>query len=174
MEFKYFFLGVFFTLVLVFLSVILFNFGKNSFNLDDVDTRIVTPTDIITPTEIDVIKKDEVEESIQNAVKNKSFTSIEDYFNKIVNFRYEDEKKLEKLTPSEIIEKIDSLDVFEENWSFNQENEIVKTLESTYPENYSNAFICYSDNYYLLAFQFDKQNMINKISFSSNYKKLLD
>lgn len=174
MEFKYFFFGVFFTLFIIFISVILFNLGKGSKDTSDKNTKALSPTIVVTPTSKQKFSKDEVFSNIKYSFEEGSFSEIYDYLDDTVTLGYVDEKKLKKLEKSEIIDELNSLEIYDKNWIFDQESEIVKSLEATFPENFSNSYICYSDDFFLISFQLNDENIISKVFYSESYKELLE
>jgi hypothetical protein len=71
---------------------------------------------------------------------------------------------------------LENLDFLEDSggaWNFDNESDIIKSLEASYPEHYSHAVIGTTSDLYSAAFQLNKDNQIVKISLSNSHKLLL-
>jgi hypothetical protein len=175
MRTKYFLLGILFSIVLVLLAVLSFYFGKKSNNSNPVTVakNEPLPTLAITPTPIP-LNPEMVKEAIVFAIKNKNFENLSGYISSPVSFRIENSGCCEPQTPVQAVKQLEYLNSTGGIWSFDQKSDVAKSLAASYPENYSNAFIGTTSDFYSVAFQFSDDGKINKISISSSYKLLLE
>lgn len=176
MKAKYFLLGVIFAFGIMALSVFAFFLGRN-FRSDtektDQGAFSVTPL----PTSAPAAKPDPREltdKVIQKAIETGDYASLEGYFTESVVVRIENSGCCSPQTPPEVVEQLDYLDSAAGAWDFDQGGDVAKILEATYPEHYSNAFIAINDDGFSVAFQFDEETKIAKVSLSAAYTLLVE
>jgi hypothetical protein len=171
MKIKYFLLGVLFAFTLMVLGVISFLFGREKFYTND---EIIPASTIreISPSE-ERISYQEVEEFIIFAVENNEPEILEGFLAEEVLFRIEGTDCCGVQSKRGALEKLDFLEDSSGAWNFDSEIEIIKSLEASYPEHYSQAVIGISSDLYSAAFQLNKDNQIIKISLSNSHKLLL-
>ena len=166
-------MGILATLSVIAISVFSFNFGKLS-NPDEPQTTQVTDP-VITQSDITntPISKKDVKDAVFWAITENDFYVIEKYLNDPVSFRIENSGCCGMLSVNEALEQLKYLENAKGSWTFDQNSEIIKSLVSSRPEDYSNAIIGINEDLQSAAFQLDAQNKITKISLSASYDLLL-
>jgi hypothetical protein len=176
MRLKYFLFGVAFTLGLFVLSFISFTAGKwfKSENRQAATSTVAnTPTVTTIPTPA-VDKEKEVKKAIPPAIESGNFTPLTGFFTESVIVRIENSGCCSPQTPTGTVGQLEYLNSAEGTWDFDQESSVATSLAASYPEHYSNAFIAVSSDGYSVAFQFDVNKAISKVSLSASYKLLLE
>lgn len=175
MKFKYFFLGVIFSLFSFAIAFTSFYLGKKSI-IKDVQTTTsdeTIPSFALLPTQ-KPIDPQKVKELIVFSIANKNFDVFEEFIANPVNFRIENSDCCQPQTPAQAVVQLEYLNSSDGSWDFDQDNDIVKSLAASYPEHYSGAFIGISSDFYSASFQFAEDGKITKISISSSYQLLLE
>ena len=130
-------------------------------------TPVPTNTSTPTPTNEEVLKQ-----SIIDAVSSNNYADVLKYFDNTVEMRKEATECCGKISKAQAVEELTYIEDAEKPWIFDETSEIVTSLESSYPEYYSNSIIAVSNDGQLVAFQIDDGKVVS-ISMAANYKLLV-
>lgn len=178
MRVKYFLLGVVFTFSIIAVAVTSYFLGKSfkvNYQVTNGQNFSATPLPTKAVRAQPVSKKEEIGKIIQKALRENEYLLLEKYLVEPLVFRIENSGCCEPQTRSEAVKQLKYLDSAEGLWDFDQNSSVVQSLEASFPEHYSNAFIGVTDDGYSVAFQFNEaQDMITKVSLSASYTLLLE
>lgn len=170
---KSFFLGILFTLMLLAIGVFSFYMGKASNDKAPEKDTLETGF-IIEATPTPFLDTETLKDKIIIAFYVNKFEQLIDYLYDPVILQIENTNCCGYQTPKDVIDKLDLLKESEGVWDFEQENETLKSLAASHPENYSDSFIGITDDFYSVSFQFNSDGFIDKISISTSYNDLLE
>lgn len=159
---------------LIFALLVLLTIGAGVyvFVYDKTDSKqalVATPTPQGTTTaQAETDTTATIKDVVQVAVANKSYTDLDVYLTEPVHVILYANECCGNITKEAAIKQLSYLDSAKEQWSFDQENEIAKTLRDAVPEYFQNAVIGVSGDI-VVAFRVNAESMIDQIAIVPAY-----
>jgi hypothetical protein len=171
MKLKYYLLGVLSAVVVLFVAVGGYYLGKENSN----STSIAIPTSTLEEKPITKkasMSKSEAEDAAATAVREGNFLKLLNVMAQTVEVRIEGSGCCAPMLATDAIEEMQFLEGAKGKWKFTGNEVIAADLSATLPAYYTGAFIGTTEDGYLVAFLFNKENKIEKISMTSDYTLL--
>lgn len=179
MSTKYYFAGVLSVLLVFAIAIGGFLLGRSGTSKSNTTPTPTTGTSLQAPNSIQ--EKDAVptpQEGVTTiivsaAIVNQDYLALESFITNPVIMRIENSGCCQPMSPEEAVLQLEYLDNATGTWDFDESNEIVNNLQSSYPEHYANAIVGVSSDNYVVAFQLNTEGEIAKISMAVDYELLL-
>lgn len=160
-------------LIFVLLVLLTVGAGIYVFVYDRTDSKqalIATPTPNRSSTSIPTNSEitTSIKDVIQAAVTNKSYADLDVYLTDPVHVILYASECCGNITKTAAVQQLSNLDAAKEQWNFDQESEVAKTLRDAVPEYFQHAVVGVSGDI-VVAFRVNTENMIDQIAIVPAY-----